>query len=184
MFAILFVLAVLAGALAPVPAAAQGPDCTAAAAPGVVWRRCTLEERPFTGVDLTGADLREARFFRSDLSHATLAGADARRARFVSANLVDTDLSHAKLQEADFTNADLSGAVLAGADLSRARLYNTNLRGADLTGARLERTDIQKADLSGAIWLDGEHICREDSIGQCFEIPRPENDGETPSEQS
>ncbi len=160
--AILGLLAVAAITSTPAQAGCNDP-----AGPGVDWRRCYMEERPFAGVDLTGADLDQARFNRSDLSTAVLRDADARRAKFLSATLIGADLTGAYLREADFTKADLTGAILRDADLTGARFFRAILREADLTDALLNRTDILEADLSGARWIDGERICAEGSLGQC-----------------
>jgi curved DNA-binding protein CbpA len=73
------------------------------------------------GVDLEGAELR----------NATLLGADLSRARLTAADLVG-----ARLSCADLTGADLTDAVLDGADLDGAILEGAILIGASFTNAR------------------------------------------------
>ena len=165
------VLALLAGwtvltaaAFASAPALAA---CTDPASPGVDWQRCMMDERLLAGIDITGAKLRDARLTRSDLSGSVLDKVDGRRAKFNTAKLVGASFQGARLIEADFTKADLTGASFKGADLRRARLFRANLRDADLTDARMQGADLLKADLSGATWTNGEHVCKEGSIGQC-----------------
>lgn len=142
-------------------------DCTDPAAPGVNWRRCYHDGRALVGVDLTGAQLRDATFTRANLSDAILVEVDAYRAKFVSAKLTGAVLDRARLIEADFTRADLTDVSLVEADLRNAKLVNAILREADLTGARIAGTDLRRADLSGATWIDGKRVCAENSIGQC-----------------
>lgn len=154
----------IAQGLGALPAAAA---CTDPPAPGVNWQRCA-----FDGLDLRGADLKQARlrdgsFFRTDLSGADLSGINGYRAKFVNAVLREANLSGAKLSSADFTKADLTGASLAQADLRRSRFYSANLRNADLSGARLKGADFSRAELSGATWSDGKRICAEGSVGRC-----------------
>ncbi len=156
--------ALAAAALVPGPALAV---CTDPASPGVDWRRCMMDERPLAGIDITGASLRDARLTRADLSGSILDKVDGRRAKFNTAKLVGTSFQGARLIEADFTKADLTGASFKGADLRRARLFRANLRDADFTDARMQDADLLKADLSGATWTNGEHVCKEGSIGQC-----------------
>jgi len=164
----ILVVLITAGAapLALAPSGAQAA-CTDPAAPGVVWQRCMMDERPLSNVDLTGANLRDARLGRADLSDSLLVEVDARRAKFVTATLKRTRFDGARLVEADFTKADLTGASFKGADLRRARLFRAIARDADFSGARMEGADLLNADLSGATWSDGKHVCREGSIGQC-----------------
>ena len=54
-------------------------DCSDFAAPGVYWRRCLQDGQDLRGVDLSGANLADASFKRTDLSGADLVG--RRRAR-------------------------------------------------------------------------------------------------------
>ena len=158
-------LAALA-ALALDPAWANAA-CTDPPAPGVNWQRCNFDYLDLTGIDLTGARLRDGSFFRTDLTGSVMAETESLRAKYINAILVDSVFDGAKLYEADLTKADLTGASLVGADLRRAKLFRAVLRGADLTGARLEGADMARADLSGATWSDGKRVCAEGSVGRC-----------------
>jgi uncharacterized protein YjbI with pentapeptide repeats len=141
--------------------------CADSPAPGVVWRRCLLDNVDLSGRDLTGAILRDTSFARGRFVGATLAGVDASDARFTSADLTNADLTGATLRSVDLTRAVLAGSVLKGADLRRATLFRADLRGADLTGAHLTGANLSGAQLGGARWLDGEKICGAGSIGSC-----------------
>ncbi|WP_083897377.1 pentapeptide repeat-containing protein [Azospirillum sp. B506] len=142
-------------------------DCTEAARPTVNWRRCSLEGQMLTGVDLSGAMLRDASFQRATLGEAKLTDADGYRAKFISATAPGAVFDRARLIEADFTRADLTGASFREADLRNAKMVGASLARADLTGAKLSGTDLRHADLSGARWTDGKHVCAESSVGQC-----------------
>ncbi len=146
--------------------------CTDFADPGVDWKGCKMNDQSFIEIDLTGARLRNGRFYGSDFSRAILAKTDSRDAKFIGALLVEANLDGARLGRADFTKADLTGASLKKADLRRAKMFRAILRGADLTGARLKGADLLAADLSGATWVDGKTICAEGSIGQCNRRPK------------
>ena len=141
--------------------------CTDPPRPNVNWERCYMEERNLSGVDLSGARLRDARFHRSTLDGSNLSAVDAHRAKFISASMPKTTFDRARLTESDFTKANLQDASLAQTDLRRTRFFRANLRGADLTSARLTGADFLNADLSGVTWIDGKTVCAEGSIGQC-----------------
>jgi len=134
---------------------------------GVNWQRCAFDGLDLSGVNLAQARLRDGSFLRSKLSGADLSGVEAFRAKFINADLSAATLVGAQLFQADMTKANLRAADLQGADLRGARLYHADLKGANLTGARLEGADLTQADLSGATWTNGEHVCREGSVGRC-----------------
>lgn len=159
LFALLLVV------LVPIPDALA--DCTDPPGPGVNWRRCVFDRLEFKEVDLTGAELRDASFFRTDLSGSNFEGVKAFRAKFFNAVMTGARFPEADLREADMSKAHLQDADLATADLRRARLFDADLRGADLTGAKLEGADLTGANLSGATWTDGKKVCNEGSIGRC-----------------
>ena len=140
--------------------------CTDPPGPKVNWQRCNFDGLNLRGIDLAGARLRDASFFRADLSESDLQGTRSTRAKFVNAIAEAVNFDGAKLYQADFTKADLTGASLVGADLRLARMFRTTLRQADLTDAQLREADFTQADLSGATWTDGERICAEGSIGR------------------
>ena len=84
-------------------------DCSDFAAPGVNWRRCLQDGQDLRGVDLSGANLDDASFKRTDLSGADLVGRWTPEAKFVSATMRRRRWQ-ARLIRADLTKADLSGA--------------------------------------------------------------------------
>jgi uncharacterized protein YjbI with pentapeptide repeats len=66
-----------------------------------------FRERDFVGVDLSGADLRGARFERVSLHACTLAGADLRGAHFIMCDLSQVLLGDAKLGDNRFYGTTL-----------------------------------------------------------------------------
>jgi uncharacterized protein YjbI with pentapeptide repeats/WD40 repeat protein/tetratricopeptide (TPR) repeat protein len=131
------------------------------------------EGRNLSGVDLNGADLRQARLAGADLSGAQLVTANLRGADLKGANLRGADLDFAELQGADLTGADLSEVELTfpklddttridpkwrlawqidskgmpGADLANVDLSGTNLHGGNLKGANLAGANLSNANL-------------------------------------
>jgi uncharacterized protein YjbI with pentapeptide repeats len=100
------------------------------------WRK----KNPLKPVDLSEADLREAKLSRANLRGANLSTADLGKADLHGANLFKADLRGANL-----SGTDLSRANLSGADLSRADLFE-----ADLRGAQLIATNLRSATLIGS----------------------------------
>jgi hypothetical protein len=84
-------------------------------------------------IDLTGADLFFADFFRpngTDLSGVCMSGAELNFADFTLANL----------EQADLSEAELIGTKFIEADLNKATLFDANLSYADLSEADLSTT--------------------------------------------
>jgi uncharacterized protein YjbI with pentapeptide repeats len=116
----------------------------------VDWHDAAQRTRP--GLDLRGADLREARL--AGLPLAGLLGglaADVWR----TATVEQLAAAHLRLEGADLSGAHLEGAVLEGARLEAARLdgaclVDANLRFAVLDAAYLSGADLRGASLVGA----------------------------------
>ena len=104
-------------------------ECTDPGEPGVDWRSCIFDRQVLRGVDLTGANLRDASFKRADLMGANLSKTNAFRAKFVSSQSSEVKFDGARLAEADLTKANLTGASFRNADLRRARLFRAILDG-------------------------------------------------------
>jgi uncharacterized protein YjbI with pentapeptide repeats len=117
-------------------------------------RLLTYED--LTGLDLSGADLREWGFEGAELYDINLRGADLRDADLRDANLTDADLSGANLTDADLSGANLTDADLSGANLERAIAKRVDLRGADLREADLRDANLAYADFLGADFTDSD----------------------------
>lgn len=105
-------------------------------------------------IDLSDADLFDARLPGVDLRGAKLVGADLRRA----------DLRRANLNGADLFGSNLSGVDLRGADLHGASLVRTQLRGVRMRGVRLVGANLREVQLDG-VHLDGANMSRVDLCG-------------------
>jgi len=99
--------------------------CSEVTLAGADLSRANLNESVMgkCGLDLSGANLREAKFRNASLSGINLTGADLRNA----------DLTGAVLFMADLTNADLRMATLGLRAHGRLTLSGTDIRGADLS---------------------------------------------------
>lgn len=139
-------VAMIALAIAALPAAAQDAGEIARVKAGEACSGCNLFQanlayRDLEGIDVSGARLRQADLKLSTLDRANLSGAD-----LSIANLFGARLTGARLREADLSRATLVGTYLGGADLAGATLAGANLSGADLRTAK----GLTQAQLSGA----------------------------------
>jgi len=129
------ILAVAVLALAT-PAMAQNPAQIARVQRGQSCAGCNLFQGNFSGLEVRGISLRQARLRQADLSLSVM-----NRVSFRGADLRDVEafggvFSRSDFAGADLTNAGFVGAYLDGADFAGARLNGTNLSGARLTGAQ------------------------------------------------
>src|SRR5215208_1733928 len=113
-------------------------------------------------------NLREAYFFRADLSWARLTAADLQSAGFVGANLKFADLQEADLQGAYISGADLQGADLQGANLRGVDLRKANLESAVLDGVDLRETIFRGINPDSLRTLVGEGAEREDNLSNAY----------------
>ncbi|MBC6439632.1 MAG: pentapeptide repeat-containing protein [Rhodospirillales bacterium] len=141
--------------------------CSDLPAPGVDWRSCNLQGISFPASDMSDGNLRGASLSNADHTGSNFSGIDGYRVRFVESILVDTVFDGAALTDARFDRADLSGASMRDVAARNAKFQFANLSGVDFTGANLRDVDLTGTDLSGAIWIDGERVCAEGSMGIC-----------------
>jgi uncharacterized protein YjbI with pentapeptide repeats len=137
---------------------------------GADGKRADFSERLLSEVDLKGACLKRASFWKTDLRMVTMTEADLEQACFCEASLEGCTLSKANLRSAnlesakiqgvddntadlsgvDLTAANLAGAVLNSSSLSKAVLNSSNLSKAVLNSSNLSRAVLKNADLTGA----------------------------------
>jgi uncharacterized protein YjbI with pentapeptide repeats len=147
---------------------------------GAVLIDARLRNTDFTavqlqGADLSGADLREARFecavswherhcahlqgaslLKAQLQGALLSKARLQGAKLDRAQLQGASLDGAHLQAASLVYAQLHGASLVGVQLQGASLVGAQLQGASLDEAHLQAAELRKARLQGASLTDAE----------------------------
>jgi uncharacterized protein YjbI with pentapeptide repeats len=103
------------------------------------------------GLDfLAVADVIRRRRFEWDLEQLDLSGADIRGARFEAAQLTRALFTGARVQEADFSRAQLHGAIFIGAQVDRAFFEEAHLEAATFVDARLNWARFSRALLKGA----------------------------------
>lgn len=124
-----------------------------------VWNKWR-EENPDIKIDLSEADLGEAkltginfsqvRLRRVNLYKAELSGADLSRTNLRKANLFQSNLLGSNLGKASLKQANLGGANLSKANFVEANLSEAELRGANFSNANLGRTNLYKARIGSA----------------------------------
>lgn len=130
-------------------------------------RRALLQDRDFSGLDVSGMD-----FSRADLTGSRLRGVHAPDTVWIGATAAGCDFTDADLSRADFTRAVLCGSSLRGAVLFDAVFLQADLRpgflaerdrggvferrqvgsrdaATDLSGARLAGANLRRAHLEG-----------------------------------
>ena len=111
-----------------------------------LWRA----ENPTIRPDLSGAILREAYLFSSDLRNVDFSNTYLSGANLGLANLNSACINRANLLGADLTNANLSKVDSIGTNFHGARLNGTNLYKANLTEADLNSVNLRWANVRGA----------------------------------
>lgn len=135
---VLALLAAIGGTLcaAVSPALAQNAGQVARAVSGASCPGCNLFQADFRGLERSGLNFTGARLRQANLSLAVM-----NRARFANADMRDVEayggvFSSASFAGANLTNASFVGTYLRGADFSGAVLIGVNFSGADMAGAR------------------------------------------------
>ena len=122
------------------------------------------EEHATESIDLSGANLSNAKLIGVNLSAARLEcadfhGADLRHARLDRSNVRGANLSCVNLRYANLLNLnlelgtfpELSREALTSVNFKGASLYQTNLSGAQLIGANFNGASLLEANLSDSI---------------------------------
>ncbi|MEB3232838.1 MAG: pentapeptide repeat-containing protein [Leptolyngbyaceae bacterium] len=123
---------VMAGAIAPTPAAWAQDN-------RVNYTLTDLSDQDMahknlSGTSLAGATMRNTNFEGSDLSGCILT-----KAEFINANLKDADLSDVLSDRVSFKDATLTNALFMDAILTSTDFDGAEITGADFSGAILDR---------------------------------------------
>ncbi len=121
-------------------------DCSNAVLTGSNLKDCVATVMLAIGADFSQADLRKARFDKSDFSQACLTEVKGIRAGFDTCMLTEADVRKADLQQASFKGADLTAIRCTEADLGRANFNR----------ALLDRADFRSSNLEGAWFAEAE----------------------------
>ena len=133
----------------------QGADLTGIQLAGADLRDANLINTQLIGADLRNSQLDGVKLAIADLTNAQLAGASLRKAKLMGAILRDADLSGADLSRADLSDADLRNARLIAANLVGANLSAADLSGTDLTNANIDAAELSAVNLAKATMPDG-----------------------------
>ena len=116
---------------------------------GVNLSGANLKQAILRDTDLTGAAL-----LQTDLSRARLIGSDLSRATLVDSKLWQTNLRSTKFIDARLWMVELSHAILVGANLTGAQFYQCNVNGAHLYSANLTGVDfVRSKPWQGRLYL-------------------------------
>lgn len=124
-------------------------------------------QKPGSGLDLRGADLRYADLHPLPMSHlqGSLTPQEWEEATTGQRSAATVLLTGANLSEAHLEYADLIGVHLENASLTDAHLAYANLAQSYLERAFLARTQLMKADLSEANLTKADSVSWEGKGG-------------------
>lgn len=115
------------------------------------FRGADFREAKLNRADLSRFDFSLGYFFRAEGNGASFDNATLDGAVFAEAILQRATFRYAKATSANFIDADLTRAELFGAKLEGASFYGAKLNGADLGGSTvLTNAEFQEADLTNA----------------------------------
>ena len=108
----------------------------------IINERQVLDNKDYSGQNLSGKNFFADRIVNSDFSNANLAGANFRYAilenvNFINADLTGGNFAHAEIKNSDFTGADLTDIYASSSMISDSYFYDTNLSGAFFEGANI-----------------------------------------------
>lgn len=113
--------------------------------------RCAeLSQLDLEGVNLKGAQLAYAKFFRTILDDADFSEADISHADFYSAKMRRTKLYSAKISQTNLCNVDFTEGSMGGARIVDSGFIGSHLVRANLAATEFLRVDLSDADLEDA----------------------------------
>lgn len=136
-----------------------GADFTNLSSPSVRFKRASLTDACFVGVDaainmrnckahyldLTVADLTSSKLVACDLSYTYGVGLTLKYADLEEVKLVKADLRNSNFSSAVTTKCNFQGTDLRGADFSEGDFSDADFRGADLRGTKFARANLKDA---------------------------------------
>ena len=118
------------------------------------WNKLTRKQRESLGrlrrLDLSGIDLRTAKFGELDLQRTDFSNADLRDAHFGGADLKKANFAAVKAVGTWFSGIKAGDASFKKADLRKSTIRAANLLRTDFSGSRLNNVDFSYSDVRGA----------------------------------
>lgn len=123
-----------------------------------------------SGLDFSGANLREASFAGANMEKCKFNGADLRRTTFEGANLRATEFQGTKAQDATFFYSDMGPSE----DGQKTRIIDSSferafMRGSEAVEAIVERTNFNYSNIRNGNWdqavIQGAHFDYADMEG-------------------
>lgn len=117
------------------------------------------------GLNLSGAILKSARFFSTNMAFVDLSFADLEEAFLQAANLSNARLRNTNFYNAELNQCDLSGITAPNASFDNADIGNSILSGANFDEASVKGASFYRAKFSGTQLSRreiGERIVQED----------------------
>ena len=117
--------------------------------PSICMAALDYGKQSLLGADFSGADLKGATFYLTDLQDANLSNCDLQNATLYGAKLKDTNLSNSNLREVTLDSAVLDGTDLTNANLEDSFAYSTQFENVKIKGADFTNVYLPKAVLKG-----------------------------------
>lgn len=137
--------------------------------PGAVLNGQAIKDQNLSGVDLSGASMRDTLFDGCDLRGANISNANAVGTRFVASDLRELVADH----------ADLGGSWFIDCDISNARFTGANIQGSSWLGLHTSGGAPSFADARGiphtmqsdlqAVWRGRADMTVDDTSGPLFD---------------
>ena len=112
-----------------------------------------MELVDFSGADLSGSFLENARFFGAQMRSVKLKGVQAQNSYFVRANLFRGDLVNSHFENSTMTGIHLEKADLDGAHFNNANLQSAHLEFCMFKNSNFRSVNLSKSHLQGALFF-------------------------------
>lgn len=119
--------------------------------------RANLIDKDLRGLDMDGADMRDARMEHVDMRYASMRNADMRNAHMRDANMEYIYMRSANMENADMVNVNMRFAIMMGANMEDANMEYADIRNAIMDGTNMKGANIDYSCLPlwcGSLYAD------------------------------
>lgn len=123
--------------------------------------RAILVDRDLSGLDMSGADLRDAHMERADMRGASIDNADMRDAHMRGANMESIEMRGANMESAEMVNVNMRFATMIGANMENANMEYADIRNANMGDTNMNGANIDYSCLPlwcGTLWTHFDDI--------------------------